>query len=236
MSFAKISSWDDVYENFYINQSVFIGAERCRFDEYIASLYGQCWTLLPESDAMWRIYSSYSEGNIADVAIKVRCDSEAYYAALSSVFGQKVESGVVSYLNDQQIGEWVEKRNIHTKADFEKSIIPSLFIKRPPFEHESEYRYTILNNDGCDMLSFHLELLDLFDEYVIDPRLNHCDMQTVVSMLRDVGVSEKQISQSTLYSYQEKVSVYAATMDQLQIISKLISDEKNDTIRDCSII
>jgi len=58
LALARPHLWDDPFENFLYQahlesadgNPVSITGLRMR-------LYGQCWSLLPESDAMWRIYS-----------------------------------------------------------------------------------------------------------------------------------------------------------------------------------
>jgi hypothetical protein len=54
--------WDDPYENLSLKAKVFDGPDEIDITEDQRSWYGQCWTTIPESDAMWRIYSPSKDG------------------------------------------------------------------------------------------------------------------------------------------------------------------------------
>lgn len=223
MTFMRISSWQDVYENFFINQLIYIGAERCRFDDYTNRLYGQSWTLWPESDAMWRIYSD--KKSLGETAIKVKCDGDSYYRALTAIYNDGVSYGSVQYLDDEELGRWYQKMDIRSKEDFEEAIVPSLYIKRPPFEHEKEFRYIILKKSESLMLEVPLNILELFEEYVVDPRLDFDSYEAVSSMLQNAGVPKERISQSKLYSFEKRCSVFNATQSDIDLICKDIQEQ-----------
>lgn len=58
MYFSKVKSWEDTYENFFLKQDFRIDGKMLSADNLAEHVYGQSWTLLAESDAMWRIYSN----------------------------------------------------------------------------------------------------------------------------------------------------------------------------------
>lgn len=55
---GKVKTWEDTYENFYLKQDFRVGGRIMRADHLADCFYGQSWTLLSESDAMWRVYSN----------------------------------------------------------------------------------------------------------------------------------------------------------------------------------
>lgn len=50
-------SWEDPYELFIFKQKTFIDGKSFSIDNYEKRIYGQCWSLNKDTDAMWRIYS-----------------------------------------------------------------------------------------------------------------------------------------------------------------------------------
>jgi len=73
MIFNKISSWDDVYENWLLKQHYLHKGETVDLRMIIDSIYAQSWTLADESDSMWRIYSNQS---VCNCAIRVKTTVE----------------------------------------------------------------------------------------------------------------------------------------------------------------
>ncbi|MDZ7669788.1 MAG: hypothetical protein U5Q16_10340 [Gammaproteobacteria bacterium] len=59
---VKPRRWDDPYENFILQQKVRHRSGGVRSYTYHDSIFGQCWTLLKASDAMWRIYAPAGDG------------------------------------------------------------------------------------------------------------------------------------------------------------------------------
>ena len=55
---SKVKSWEDTYENFFLKQEFRVFGKILKADHIADQIYGQSWTLLNESDAMWRIYSN----------------------------------------------------------------------------------------------------------------------------------------------------------------------------------
>ena len=52
--------WDDPFENFFLQRTEVHDAEsgtNIPLNNLAKDWYGQCWSLNPETDAMWRIYS-----------------------------------------------------------------------------------------------------------------------------------------------------------------------------------
>lgn len=207
----------DVYENFLLNylfEETYGGQESVlSLKNWKKAIYGQSWTLKKESDAMWRIYSGTAKSDVKnsnklfDLAVKVRttiaklCDSvngsldldTDNYTSCSACIGK------VKYLGVKGLNKWVGR---HTRLDGE-SITDSFFMKRYPFNHEKEVRI-IVNSDNEFDPKETIELKiseDLFDEYVLDPRLSDCQYNSMKDRLMLLGVPENKIRKSTLYTF-----------------------------------
>lgn len=57
IAFAKTSSWEDVYENFFFKEKFYLAGDRVKMEHFADHIFGQCWSTFRDSDAMWRIYS-----------------------------------------------------------------------------------------------------------------------------------------------------------------------------------
>lgn len=54
--------WEDPYELFLFKQNIFIDGNPFHINKFDKKLYGQCWSLNKDTDAMWRIYSPKKKG------------------------------------------------------------------------------------------------------------------------------------------------------------------------------
>ena len=54
---VRPSKWEDPFENFILNSPARLTDGTVVSFGFNNDFYGQCWTLLPSSDALWRIYS-----------------------------------------------------------------------------------------------------------------------------------------------------------------------------------
>lgn len=70
----KVNSWEDPYENFFYKEDFKMpdGRQVSALD-LTNGIFGQSWTLLEESDAMWRIYSQNKD------AIKIKTTAEKLF-------------------------------------------------------------------------------------------------------------------------------------------------------------
>lgn len=201
------STWEDVYENFFLKNEFVYGEMRGRADSLQGCVFGQSWTLQDESDAMWRIYSGKYRGNCA---VRIRTTVQKL---LDVVFPQKTSQekhasttflGKVLYWSDDDLWDWQTQPVM--VEDMSRKIRDSFFIKRLPFEHEQEVR--VIKNLpgefrglGIDCLLFEVDPFDLIDEFVIEPRLAEDQADEVRSKLIGLGVEAKKIRQSDLYKF-----------------------------------
>ena len=218
---AKWEKDGDVYENFLLKHSYedTFGGKSCMLSlkNWKKYFYGQSWTTKDVSDAMWRIYSGTSKSDVknccklCDIAVKIRTTVAKLCGVIngsleldpSVITSSEAYIGNVIYMSDRKINKWVKE---HSNLNGE-SITDSFFIKRSPFRHENEVRI-IVNN--CDMVPVKKSIVlnvdeCLFDEYVLDPRLNNCQSKAIKNQLVTIGVAENKIKKSILYTFEPKI-------------------------------
>jgi hypothetical protein len=101
------------------------------------SMFGQCWSLYGESDAMWRIYSPQNEGVVIQTSVKkFRLLRDIKYAAL----------GPVIYYDD--LKTVLDEVETHPRrGPYER--FTGAFLKRKAFEHEKEVRLVTMDDQQC---------------------------------------------------------------------------------------
>lgn len=120
LTFVLPELWEDTHENKPFNQFLKSKEDIYEMMFYIACFYktyGQCWTKLAESDAMWRIYS-YGKR-----AIRIRVSVEKIKQL------NNVEIVPVTYTDDSFVPE-----------NNDKDFLRSVSQKRIAFKHEEEIR------------------------------------------------------------------------------------------------
>lgn len=135
LTFVLPELWEDPKEGAPFQQlleqldSVY---EKAMLYSVYCKTYGQCWTKLPESDAMWRIYSFNNRAIQIEASVK-------QLAKLPNITILPVE-----YMNEIQFGP----------AQGIDAFLKSMAIKRCAFEHEKEVRlinyYKFLDNDDLE--------------------------------------------------------------------------------------
>ena len=66
---VKTRMWEDPYENFLFNTKIRSGAHYTSLGSFTDSLYGHCWTMKKDTDALWRIYSPTKQAVIIKTKI-----------------------------------------------------------------------------------------------------------------------------------------------------------------------
>lgn len=202
-----VKTWEDPYENFFLKENFFID-EKSQIDTDGVSerIYGQCWTRKEESDAMWRIYSK-GEGNAEKKAVKVKVKVDSLF---SLVYTEDNCMATTSIGSVQYVaGEDFEKirKELVESINFNKAIEDSLYIKRDPFEHEEEVRIIISHDTGHleeEFLEFDIPDISIFEEYVLDPRLDANEHEASIKLLIECGVEQEKIRRSDLYDFVPK--------------------------------
>lgn len=206
---SKVSSWEDTYENFYLKQDFRVKGMMLRANHLADQVYGQSWTLQNESDAMWRIYSNIKKIN--DVAIKVKTTSRKLFDAIytDDACMATTSIGLVQYLYKNELNKWLKNLNLTGAQDFGKHVVPSMYMKRKPFAHEMEVRPIVFldHNAGAGLL-YDIDPNLLFDEYVIDPRLDNATATKVMTRLLKAVGDPKKVKQSLLYTFTPNVITF----------------------------
>jgi hypothetical protein len=205
---ARPSKWDDPFENFLLQCTLEDSdGEPVSLEALERSWYGQCWTLTPESDAMWRIYSADKDGMRLSTTVRKLIESifntNGEFASLNCFIGRV----------DYRKAEWFE--NFLNEFDFytfslggqTKQFADLLCLKRPEFEHEQEVRLLLRSDTNCnDLLFSEIKPNELFEDVLLDPRLKPHDAACQRKILQDLGCT-LPVNQSTLYQFPYKKRV-----------------------------
>ena len=197
--------WEDPYELFLFKQNIFIEGTPFHINDYDKKLYGQCWSLNKDTDAMWRIYSSKKKG------VRIKTTIGKMIQVLEQTRGMNWTApafGLVKYVDIKFIKEYLRQIEKDGSGKFFEMMSDSLFYKREQFSHEKEVRFIIQTegvdgfqyNDG-DFLNLKIDPTELIEEISLDPRLDANDVTRLTSELRDLNI-HIPISQSDLYKFE----------------------------------
>lgn len=214
------SKWEDPCENILTYCAITFKRngryEQAFFDQTRKPLYAQCWSLVPESDAMWRIYSTVKRNietlrnnSVGKEGIKVRSTARKLLSVLWNGCPSEPKDacflGAVQYHTqkqlEQQIANEIGRYGLQAFAGGRGHAL-SLLIKREPFEHEREVRLIYVeHHKKCSLdtkLPISIDPNTLFEEIVLDPRLHPDDAVERETELRSLGFSG-QVVKSELY-------------------------------------
>lgn len=202
LTINRISSWPDVYENYMLKQNYYLN-DGTPIDviNQADGIYGQCWTYLTESDAMWRIYSQNMD------TIRIKTTVEKLYDALYQSDNNMADTyvGLVKYESQNDIDSNVQGLSPLDPGDFLKEVINGAFVKRQEFSHEREVRIVRMLDSQQTLLSGALLQFpipaDFIEEFCIDPRADANLVANLTNQLISVGVPANKICQSQLYRF-----------------------------------
>lgn len=214
---VRPGKWEDPFENFILNSTAITGAgEEVTFD-FHNDYYGQCWTTLKASDAMWRIYSpdkyDAKKSKLPPDGIRIRTTIRKLASSLGAPLG-KLEPlnssvGKVKYMKDNELKDFA--KSIFQTSISEESIVQTLLAKRNAFSHEKEIRviYSDINkiNTNGDLFKYQIDPHDLIDQIMLDPRLSVGDADTLKSKIRKVTKFKGTIKRSLLYTLSDDIVV-----------------------------
>lgn len=168
---VKPKKWDDPFENALLNSAFeTVEGETLTFAAK-ESVYGQCWTLHRESDAMWRIYSANKDGvRIASTPRKLLTALEQNNQVCPQI---RCFIGKVTYLSKPNLLKVLGSINL-TRTDG-SGIAESLLYKRREFSHEREVSLIYSGDDGkCfkDTYHFSIKPNEIFERLTFDPRMD----------------------------------------------------------------
>jgi hypothetical protein len=191
---VKPSKWDDPYENMLLAAGVITeDGELGDMSSMRDAVYGQCWTMHRDTDAMWRIYSHDKDG------VRVRSSPRRLLGPLLKAnpkFGNvQCFIGKVKYRPEGSIPTYLSMIDLF--ASNGSGIAKSLLIKRKEFKHEKEIRL-IYSAPAGDLYSYPIEPSKMITEITFDPRMSPADVVMFQDEIRSLGYTGK-INQSELY-------------------------------------
>lgn len=202
LTIGRISSWPDVYENYMLKHKYMTSDGRDVGVMHLANgIYGQCWTVLPESDALWRIYSQNKD------SIRIKTTVEKLYDSLYLTDSNMADTyiGKVCYKKQVDIDGHIQQLGSLDGARFQDEMVYGAFVKRSEFEHEHEVRIIKIldsknTNPSLKFLQYPISD-DFIDEFCIDPRVDKNTYEALKKQLLEAGVQPKLICQSPLYHF-----------------------------------
>jgi len=206
LTLKRPTTWDDPFENVLLNSTFRNSSGNPIEFGFRDRIYGQCWTLDEESDAMWRIYSPEMDG------AKVKSSPKRLLNALMSHRHQgfpEVECfiGKVEYKSVDQLS----KTDMTGLSKANGSGIAKTFLyKRCEFAHEREIRLLLCNHTSKeydeDTYNFSIDPAVIFDEIVLDPRMDPELVAAFEDAIRKKGFGI-EVSQSKLYRRPDKLII-----------------------------
>lgn len=205
----KVAKWEDPYENFFLKFYFYTYASfykqivQVSTDEIRNRTYGQSWTMIEESDAMWRIYSNKDDIENIAVKLRIKIDNLFNIVYTSDQCMATTSIGPVNYKTDDEITHWMQGLN-NIDSEFPNFAEQSLFIKRIPFAHEEEVRIIISKDTQTpaeEFLLYDIPDLNVIEDFILDPRLNEEDEEQITQKLEDIGVDRHKIKKSSLYEF-----------------------------------
>lgn len=209
--------WEDPYELFIFKQNVNIDGKTLNTDliNLGKSSFGQCWSVMEDTDTMWRIYSPDKK------SVQIKTTFEKVLKVMNETRGMTIyNDNKIRYTFVPHFGRVIYKPQV----DIEKSINDtsglnpfeyyiqcgnSLFVKRIEFQHENEIRFIIIKSrfdaaidDGVheDAIFMDINPSDFIDEIRIDPRADDVIYSEIKRSIDSVypGLS---INKSQLYAF-----------------------------------
>ncbi|MBT0669173.1 DUF2971 domain-containing protein [Novosphingobium profundi] len=202
------TKWDDPFEDFFLDRTEVmdgVSGSTIPLSNLAGDWHGQCWSLHEDTDAMWRIYSPNPK---ASVGVKVRTTIRKLFTNLKAVGSSapylQFFVGKVDYLAEADI------RRLMSRLTFADVAIGGqgdrfadlLCIKRTAFKHEAEVRLLFqdieIKRSSGGVFRYPLDANLVFEEAVLDPRLDDVDLAALKAKLQDSGCT-LPIYRSPLY-------------------------------------
>ncbi|MFZ2643317.1 MAG: DUF2971 domain-containing protein [Verrucomicrobiia bacterium] len=208
-SLTRIGDWEDTWEVPLAKLPIQSddGPVSTKHYSIFETMYGQCWSLNEESDAMWRIYSPKKEGIVIQTSVKnFRLLQGLIYAALGPVF----------YCDD--LKTTLEQKAMHREYD----VFTEAFLKRRAFDHEKEVRLVTMDDPRCvekraskraARLNFDLDPLQFLEGIRIDPRADD----------RHVEVLQKYCARHGFQFRPVKSNLYSDVFEETRLVTRYVS-------------
>lgn len=196
LALVEPKKWDDPYENMVL-EGMIDGAlsnnpgAKAILEIFRSNIYGQCWTLNKETDAMWRIYSADKQG------VKVRTTARKLLGSILERISDWEKEGIfigkVDYLPQKTLLSLLE----NTNDIYGREIAQTLLLKRREFKHEREVRL-ILTKGGGEIRKLKFDPHEVFDEIIFDPRINEHLYESFKTSIKARGY-KKRVKKSLMY-------------------------------------
>ena len=206
----------DRWENVLFQTKIYRDGKQIDTETDGRKTYVHCWTHVPESDAMWRLYGDDRSVKIRTTAAKLLCAANRAIPIETNHFIH-FKIGKVDYLNEEKITEFFSAREQLVEAI--RSHHESMMIKRDFYTHENEVRLVAYDFDDrnrrpemerhnlnfCPEEPNHLNIQigagtagEWIDELVINPRISDFWEQVVRDLVLKTSFDEKCIKESRL--------------------------------------
>jgi hypothetical protein len=213
------SMWDDPFENFILNSKLKYPDGTSSGDIGLRlRMYGQCWTTVSGSDALWRIFCPKECGKNDGVRIRTTLGRlfDGFVGKLSDAEAQHAFIGRVRYL---PMSEMLKHANtVFATGITPKALAATLLVKRRAFKHESEIRLVhrkLFGDPTPDhLLRYEIDPHNLINQVMIDPRLEPDDAIKLIRSIRARTGFRGKVLRSLLYEKPEERSFHAFTHNE----------------------
>lgn len=185
--FSHPSKWEDPYETRLVHRENH-------------KIFAQCWCSNGVSDAMWRIYSPNHLG------IRIGTSTKKLRTALEKgIMGstKNLRMNDVSYMPQYTLNTESKKVGAELKRHFDiNRSTDLLFMKREAYEHESEYRVVVIDEQppkGEDGIIIMINPYQVIDSILIDPRAPKELADALVFYFKEKIKFNKKCEKSRLY-------------------------------------
>jgi len=197
---VRPTMWEDPFENFILRSPVKAADGQSGVFSFHDDVYGQCWTLLQASDAMWRIYSPCKDG------VRIRTTIDKLARSVSAPLGEwahvQAFIGKVEYLSEAKLKAFAE--SVFAKNLSAEALARSLLVKRTAFRHEREVRLLYLEKSNTKhaggLYRCGVDPHDLIDQIMTDPRLPTREADALKAEIETTTGYRGEIKRSLLYA------------------------------------
>ena len=204
------ANWEDPFENFLSNIDLKKDGKHIDLTRVKKKYYCQCWSLVEESDLLWRVYSPDNLGVRLETSVgryfkHIKNKVRVQFDTPKNEF-VTIQIGKVEYKNQSDIEEILKDSELFRKKFLDKNFSNNFLIKRKPFSSEKEVRL-ILNdfdnkNKNYPFFFIKNEDFDFLERITFDPRIEEEVYKTKRDKIIRLGIDENKITKSDLYEYE----------------------------------
>jgi len=190
MVFVNPNKWNDPFDNY-----LFKLAEKEFQESFTSSLFCQCITLNPHSQAYWKTYG----GN--GFAARLKIKTKEYLDVIKATQPQ-FWIGKMEYINEKELIERL-KNTPNLRMDLSSktvtdNFLEAFFLKRKPFEYEDEIRLLIQSSSTKEKLKMiSNNNTETLKEVRLDPRMGKNEAKAWKEYLKQFGI---KVTKSQLFT------------------------------------